>query len=187
VAHAGTTEVVSSLNRDMSPVPNHLKMGTYVVVEAATDYVRHCFEEYWLLPDSTNTYSALYRPTHFIGLELGISVASVALRGEATGAPTGFRADVVATAKRGLKAGEVLDGEGGYTVWGKQMPAQHSLDIGGLPLGLANNVRLKSEVGEGQHIRWCDVEVDDSSDPVRLRREMETLFAPPTQASYAAG
>ena len=58
-----------------------------------------------------------------IGLELGISVASAALRAEPTGSPTGFRSDVIACAKRPLKAGEVLDGEGGYMVWGKQAPA----------------------------------------------------------------
>ncbi len=58
-----------------------------------------------------------------IGLELGISVASAALRNEPTGAPTGFRSDVVATAKRDLKTGEMLDGEGGFCVWGKQTPA----------------------------------------------------------------
>ena len=68
-------------------------------------------------------YAALYRPTHMIGLELGVSVASVALRKEPTGAPIAFNSDVVATAKRGLKQGEILDGEGGFCVWGKQIPA----------------------------------------------------------------
>ena len=52
-----------------------------------------------------------------------MSVASVALRGEATGVATGWNADVVATAKRDLQPGEMLDGEGGYTVWGKLLPA----------------------------------------------------------------
>jgi len=93
-------------------------LGVYVVFEAPSDYVIRCFAEYGLMTDPSGRYAALYKPYHLIGLELGISVASAGLRGEPTGAPTGFRADVVATAKRDLTAGEMLDGEGGFTVWG---------------------------------------------------------------------
>ncbi len=186
VSHAGTTEVVSSINRDMSPIQNHLQVGTYVVVETDADYVRYCFEEYTMLPDSTFRFSALYRPTHLIGLELGISVASAALRGEPTGAPTGFRADVVATAKRPLKAGEMLDGEGGFCVWGKQMPAAASLKMGGLPLGLAHNVTLKRDIAEGEQLSWADVDADETSEAVRVRREMEAAFGRPNQGEQAA-
>ena len=120
----GVTEVTSSVYRDGSDVPHHLALGTYVVIEGETDYARRCFKEYAMLPDDSGRYAALYRPIHMIGLELGISVASAALRKEPTGAPTGFRSDVAATAKRNLKTGEMLDGEGGFCVWGKQTPAQ---------------------------------------------------------------
>ncbi len=173
---AGTTEVVSSLHRDMRPVENDLMVGTYVVVKADNDYVRHCFEEYRMLPDSTCNYAALFRPVHMIGLELGVSVASVALRGEPTGAPTGFRSDVVATAKKDLKAGEILDGEGGYCVWGRQMLAQKSLEMGALPLGLAHNVRLRRDVSAGRQLRWEDVHCDEGDAALRVRREMEAAF-----------
>jgi len=185
LAHKGTVEVVSSLNRDMTPVPHHLQMGTYVVVEAGHEYVRHCAEEYNMLPDETFEHIALYRPTHMIGLEIGISVASIALRGEPTGAPDGFRADVVATAKRTLLAGEVLDGEGGYCVWGKQMPAAQSLAEGCLPLGLAHRVTLKHTIAEGASIRWSDVEIDADDPAVRVRREMEAAFARPNAEARA--
>ena len=129
-----------------------------------------------MLPDSTCSYAALFRPIHMIGLELGISVASVALRGEPTGAPTGFRSDVVAIAKKDLKAGEILDGEGGYCVWGRQTPAQRSLETGALPLGLAHNVRLRRDVGAGRQLRWKDVRCDETDAAVRARREMEAAF-----------
>ena len=183
--HAGTTEVVSSLHRDMKPVENHLQMGTYVVVAAEHEYVSHCIEEYKMLPDDRFEHMALYRPTHMIGLELGISVASIGVRGEATGAPTGFRADVVATAKRHLSAGEMLDGEGGYCVWGKQMPAADSLMRKCLPLGLAANVRLRCGVSEGTQVTWADVEIDETDLAVRTRREMEATFAPADVAQAA--
>jgi len=177
LAIGGTTEVVSSLYRDGTAVANHLQMGTFVVVKGDSDYVRHCAEEYNFLPDETFEHMALYRPLHFIGLELGISVASIALRGEVTGVPTGFRSDVVATAKRDLAAGEMLDGEGGYCVWGKQTPAARWLAEGLLPLGLAQGVALKNPVKEGEALRWSDVGIDLSDEAVRVRREMEALFA----------
>ena len=182
---AGVTEVTSSVNRDGSDVPHNLVMGTYVVFEAAedNDYSRRCFTEYSMLQDKTGRYAALYRPIHMIGLELGISVASAALRKEATGAPICFNSDVVATAKRQLKAGEMLDGEGGFCVWGKQTPADASLQKGYLPLGLSHNVRLKRDIAEGQRLQWTDVEIDESDLAVKTRREMEAAFARPNAAA----
>jgi predicted homoserine dehydrogenase-like protein len=172
----GVTEVVSSVYRDGSDVPHHLALGTYVVFEGESEYARRCFGEYAMLQDTTGRYAALYRPIHMIGLELGISVASAALRKEPTGAPTGFRSDVVATAKKNLKKGEVLDGEGGFCVWGKQTPADRSLDDGLLPLGLAHGVKLKRDVAEGAALKWSDVEYDPNDTAVRIRREMEAAF-----------
>src|SRR3569623_1668477 len=169
----GGTEVTSSVYRDGRDVPHHLALGTYVVFEGETDYARKCFKEYAMLPDKSGKYAALYRPIHMIGLELGISVASCALRGEPTGAPTGFRSDVVATAKRALKAGEMLDGEGGFCVCGKQTPADVSLSRGLLPLGLAHDVKLKRDIPEGGALSWSDVEVDAPAIAVKVRREME--------------
>ncbi len=173
---AGVTEVTSSVYRDGRDVPHHLALGTYVVFEGDTEYARRCFKEYAMLSDKTGKYAALYRPIHMIGLELGISVASAALRNEPTGAPTGFRSDVVATAKRDLKAGEMLDGEGGFCVWGKQTPAEHSLEHELLPLGLAHNVKLKRNIGEGQPLKWADVAYDPKDSAVKVRREMEAAF-----------
>jgi predicted homoserine dehydrogenase-like protein len=173
---AGVTEVTSSVYRDGRDVPHHLALGTYVVFEGDTEYARRCFREYAMLPDKTGKYAALYRPIHMIGLELGISVASVALRNEPTGAPNGFRSDVVATAKRALKAGEMLDGEGGFCVWGKQTPADVSLERELLPLGLAHNVKLKGDIAEGQALRWSDVVYDPNDPAIMVRREMEAAF-----------
>ncbi len=181
----GTVEVVSSLNRDRSEVERDLRWGVYVTFEAPSDYVRDCFSEYGLVTDSSGRYSALYRPFHLIGLELGISIASAALRGEPTGAPRGFQADVAATAKRDLAAGEVLDGEGGSTVWGRLMPAADSVQRGALPIGLAHGVKLKQAVASGQPVGWADVEADETLEVVRVRREMEAAFAPHTSATRA--
>jgi predicted homoserine dehydrogenase-like protein len=173
--HKGQVEVISSLERDGKPVFRDLRWGVYVVFEAPSDYVKRCFAEYGLVTDPSGRYSALYKPFHLIGLELGISVASAGLRGEPTGAPTGFRGDAIATAKRDLREGEMLDGEGGFTVWGKLMPATESLRVGGLPIGLAHHVKLRRAVKAGASLTWSDVIVDESSEAVRIRREMEAI------------
>jgi predicted homoserine dehydrogenase-like protein len=182
---AGVTEVVSSVYRDGRDVPHHLALGTYVVFAGDTEYARRCFKEYAMLPDTSGRYAALYRPIHMIGLELGVSVASAALRREPTGAPTGFRSDVVATAKRNLKRGEILDGEGGFCVWGRQAPAERSLAEGFLPLGLAANVKLERDIAAGQPLKWTDVAYDATDLAVKVRREMEAAFGRRTVAAEA--
>ncbi len=175
--HRGQVEVISSVERDGRPVFRDLRWGVYVTFAADSEYVRRCFKEYGLVTDPSGEYSSMYKPFHLIGLELGISVASVAVRGEATGSATGFRGDCVATAKRDLKAGEMLDGEGGYTVYGKLMPAADSLKAGGLPIGLAHRVKLIRDVAAGKPVSWHDVAFDANNDAVKFRREMERVFA----------
>jgi predicted homoserine dehydrogenase-like protein len=173
LSHRGQVEVISSLERDGRPVFRDLRWGVYVTFAGGSEYVERCFREYGLVTDPAGKVSAMYKPYHLIGLELGISVASVGLRGEPTGAPVAFNGDVVATAKRDLAAGEMLDGEGGFTVYGKLRPAAQSLREGGLPLGLAHHVRLCRAVAAGQPVRWDDVEIDPALPAVRFRREME--------------
>jgi predicted homoserine dehydrogenase-like protein len=172
----GMVEVISSLEADGRVIPYDIRMGVWVTVEAETDYIKHCFEEYNAHTDPSGRYFTLYKRWHLIGLEVGMSVASVALRGEATGVAQGWHADVVATAKRDLRAGEMLDGEGGYTVWGKLLPAKTSARMGCLPLGLAHQVKLIRDVKKGQSLCWEDVAMDVALPAYKVRREMEALF-----------
>lgn len=174
--HKGQVEVVSSLERDGRPVYRDLRWGVYVVIEAPNEYAAACFHEYGLLTDHSGRYAAMYKPYHLIGLELNVSILSAALRGEATGCTTGFRGDVVATAKRHLAAGDILDGEGGYTVWGKLMPAYDSLLLGGVPIGLAHGVKLIIDVPAGHPIRWQDIVISESTEALRLRQRMEETY-----------
>jgi predicted homoserine dehydrogenase-like protein len=178
----GMVEVVSSLERDGRPVFRDLRWGVYVVLKAPNEYARACFKEYGLKTDADGWYAAMYKPYHLIGLELAISVLSAALRGEPTGQADGFRGDVVAVAKRALSAGETLDGEGGYTVWGKLVPAERSVSEQALPIGLAHNVKLLPDIPAGRIITWPDVAIADT-DAVRTRREMERRFSPQSLAT----
>ncbi len=178
LARKGMVEVISSLHRDGKQVEKDLRWGVFVSFEAPSDYVQNCFREYGVTTDDSGRYSALYRPFHLIGLELGVSVITAGITGLPTGSARDFRADVVATAKRGLEAGEVLDGEGGYTVYGTLMPAARSCRDGYLPIGLSNGVTTKTHIANGQPIRFADVEFDDTSFAYRFRREMEAIFDP---------
>src|SRR5215831_8317537 len=182
--HDGMVEVVSCLERDGRPVFRDLRWGVYVVLKAPNEYARTCFKEYGLKTDASGWYAAMYKPYHLIGLELGISVLSAALRGEPTGQPQGWRGDAVAVAKRALHVGDMLDGEGGYTVWGKLVPAERSLAESALPIGLAHKVELVRDVVAGEILRWADVRMPDG-EAVRARRDMERRFGS-APASIAA-
>ena len=173
----GMVEVISSLEADGRQIPYDIRMGVWVTVEAETDYIKNCFEEYNAHTDPSGRYFTLYKRWHLIGLEVGVSVASVALRNEPTGVATHWNADVVATAKRDLKPGELLDGEGGYTVWGKLLPAATSKKMGGLPLGLAHGVKVVRPVAKGQSLSWDDVAMDTTTHAYKIRREMEAGYS----------
>ncbi len=190
----GMVEVVSSLELDGRQVQNDIRFGVFVVFEgelsmarlmslslanahaAPGPYQKECFKQYGMQTDSTGRYAMQYKPYHLIGLELGFSVASIMCRGEPTGQTQTWAGDVVATAKRDLKAGEKLDGEGGFMVYGKLMPAERSLEIEGLPIGLAHGLILKNEVKQGTGLSWQDVVYSETTQSVAVRREMEAVF-----------
>jgi predicted homoserine dehydrogenase-like protein len=173
LASEGMVEVVSSLERDGRPVFRDLRGGVYVVFKAPNDYAASCFRQYGLVTDASGRYAAMYKPYHLIGLELSISVLHAVLNCQPTGATRSWRGDVVAVSKRDLLEGETLDGEGGYTVYGKLMPAGESLRRQALPIGLAHSLKLCRDVKAGTVVTGADVALDETAHAVRIRREME--------------
>ena len=180
---SGVVKVASSLRLDGTPVPYDIRKGVWVCIEGDSEYIRRCFKEYQVVTDPDCRYMSLYKRWHLIGLELGVSVASIGLRNEATGVARHFNADVAATAKRDLRPGEILDGEGGYTVYGKIVPAHRSLADGILPLGLARKLKLVRSVAKDQSLTWKDVAIDASVSAYRIRREMEAAFGGRAEAA----
>lgn len=172
----GQVEVVSSLERDGRPVARDLRWGVYCVFEAPNDYSAACFAQYGMNTDDSGRYSAMFKPFHLIGLELNISILSAALRNQPTGSPICFNGDVVAVAKRDIKVGEVLDGEGGYTVWGKLMPAPDSVAAEALPIGLASEVTVTQAIKQGQVISMKDIKADRSLQAWQVREKMVAQF-----------
>ena len=121
----------------------------------------------------------MYKPYHLIGLELGVSILSAALRKEPTGEPREFRGDAAAVAKRRLVKGEMLDGEGGYTVWGKSCRLRRASKSARCRSAsrTRSNCCAISRLG-----RWCAgaMSTSPTAPAVRARREMEAMFAAPS-------
>ncbi|HET6468100.1 MAG TPA: SAF domain-containing protein [Geminicoccaceae bacterium] len=174
---AGVVEIVSSLERDGGPVEDDLRWGVYVTFAAPSDYTARCFAEYGLVTDPEGRTSALWRPYHLIGLELGVSVASAALRREPTGAPRGWVGDVAAAAKRDLAPGEVLDGEGGFCVYGRLLPAARARAVGALPLGFSKGAILARPVAKDAVLTMADVTLDVPAEVQALRNETLAMLA----------
>jgi predicted homoserine dehydrogenase-like protein len=173
LSHEGMVEVVSSLKPDGTEIDYNIRNGVWVCVEADTEYLKRCFEEYKVVTDESGRYMCLYKRWHLIGLELGMSVASVAFRQEPTGVAAGFNADVVATSKCKLSPGDTLDGEGGFTVYGTLLPAEKSINGRYLPLGLAHNIRVTKPVSPDQLLRWEDVTADETTQAYKVRMQLE--------------
>ncbi len=183
MARSGLVDIAASQEPDGREVFNNIRYGVFVTFKAHNEYARACFHQYGLLTDPSGWYASLWRPFHLIGLETSVSVLSAVLRNEATGSSKEFRGDAVAFAKRDLKAGEMLDGEGGYAVWANAIPASRSLAEGGLPIGLAHNVRLKRAVARDAIVRFEDVELSGEADVVAVRRAMEDAARPALRAA----
>lgn len=177
---SGTVEIVASENRDGTPIEGHLRWGVYIVFKAGTDFLRRFLTMHDFLRDESNEYGAVYRPFHLIGIELGISVASAALRGEATGSAEDFIADVASIAKKDLKPGDVLDGEGGYAVFGRLVTSQESLANGYLPMGLSRGAKMIKPVPRDSFVTYDDVEMDEDTFAFRVRKTLEERSRKPT-------
>jgi predicted homoserine dehydrogenase-like protein len=171
--HSGTVEIVASENRDGTPIKGHLRWGVYIVFKAGTHLVRRFLTMHDFLRDASGEYGAVYRPFHLIGLELGISVASVVLRHESTGSAVNFVADVASVAKKGLNPGDVLDGEGGFTVFGHLVRAEESLRNAYLPLGLSRGARMVKPVAKDCIVTYGDVDLDESTLAFKVRKSLE--------------
>ncbi len=179
VKRVGLVDTVSDTDAKGKSIKDGLGNGTYVVVNTEPACADRIFGRP-VKPNAPERFAALWQPERPLGLELPLSVAAAALRGEPTGSPKAFRADVVTYAKKGLDPGQVLDGEGGYTVQGCLMDSDEAIDQGCLPIGFAAHARLKTHIAVGHPIRWFDVDVDpanDESDVLAFRRQMELRFA----------
>ena len=165
----GQVEVISSIDSDKKEIPNDLRWGVYIVIKAKNEYVKNCFKDYGMVTDISGNYSAIWRPYHYIGLELAQSIYSIALDNKATGFTKFYNADVASYAKKDLKIGEKLDGEGGFCVRGRLVTSQKSKSENILPLGLTDNAVLKRDINKDEVIKTDDVELNLPNEVIEAR------------------
>ena len=170
---SGYVEVINSLDDNGIEFDYNIRKGVWVTLKSATEYQRNCFEEYKVQTDDSGQYFTSYKRWHLIGLELGMSVANVGIRKEATGVAQQFLADVVTVAKRDLNAGEVLDGEGGFTVSGDLRSSKVSVGMNALPLGLTAGVKMVKDVKVNSILTYDDIAIEHQSDAYKLRKNLE--------------
>ena len=169
IDHEGQVEVISSIDRNKIQIENDLRWGVYIVIKAQNNYVKDCFKEYGMVTDNSGEYSAIWRPYHYVGLELAQSIYSIALDKKSTGHTKFFNADVVSIAKKDLSSGEILDGEGGFTSRGRLVTSRNSVDSNFLPLGLSDGAKTKKSIKKDEFIKIDDVEINWNQEVLKAR------------------
>ena len=175
IDHEGQVEVISSIDENKKDIPNDLRWGVYIVIKAQNQYVKNCFKDYGMVTDETGNYSAIWRPYHYIGLELAQSIYSIALDNKATGFTKNYNADVASYAKKDLKIGEKLDGEGGFCARGRLITSEKSKIEKILPLGLTDNAIVKRNVRKDEVIKIEDVELNLPKEVIEARNYQYNL------------
>ena len=169
IDHEGQVEVISSIDLNKIQIKNDLRWGVYIVIKAQNNYVKDCFKEYGMVTDNSGKYSAIWRPYHYVGLELAQSIYSIALDKKSTGHTKFFNADVVSIAKKDLSSGEILDGEGGFTSRGRLVTSRNSVDSNFLPLGLSDGAKTKKSIKKNEFIKISDVEINCDQEVLKAR------------------
>ena len=176
IDHSGQVEVISSIDLDKNEIENDLRWGVYIVIKAQNEYVKNCFKDYGMVTDSSGNYSAIWRPYHYIGLELAQSIYSISLDLKPTGFTKNYNSDVAAVAKKDLKVGEKLDGEGGFCARGKLISSQKSKEDGILPLGLTDSAIVKRNIKKDELIKLTDVDLDLPKEVLEAREYQYNLI-----------
>ncbi len=169
IDHEGQVEVISSIDRKKIQIENDLRWGVYIVIKAQNNYVKNCFKEYGMVTDNSGEYSAIWRPYHYVGLELAQSIYSIALDKKPTGYTKFFNADVVSVAKKDLASGEILDGEGGFASRGRLVASKDSIEGKFLPLGLSDGAKTKKSIKKDEFIKIDDVEINWKQEVLKAR------------------
>jgi len=170
IDYEGQVEVISSIDRNKIQIENDLRWGVYIVIKSQNNYTKNCFKEYGMVTDKSGDYSAIWRPYHYIGLELAQSIYSIALDKKPTGHTRFFNAEVVSVAKKDLSIGEILDGEGGFASRGKLLTSKNSVENNFLPLGLSDGAKTIRSIKKDEFIKIDDVEINWNQEVLKARK-----------------
>ena len=148
--------------------------GVFAIVTSKLPQV-HSQMKFLSMGDGPNYI--LYRPYHLTSLETPITIARAAIYGLSTIAPLDKQmCETITIAKKDLKAGERLDGIGGYTVYGTIDTYEIAKEENLLPIGLVNeNTIVKRDIKKGEFISYDMVELDTSTMIYKLRQMQEEI------------
>jgi len=174
----GVVDVITRVRADGRRIRNNIRWGVFVVVTSDSRDARGLFKTYEAQRGGRGKNALVYRPFHWAGLEASISLIRAVLYHESTGAPLpqAPSAEVLAAAKRELKPGDILDGGGGYTVYGLAERAEIAREENCLPLGLAENIKVTGKIPPDGVLTYDDVELNEDSFLLKIRRMQDKTF-----------
>lgn len=181
-SHLPVIDFVNCLTPDgNTAIPNPLAHGVFVVATSENAATLNALKSKGVDMSEDGTRALLWRPFHLVGVETPYSVAQAVLFKTGTASPLpDSTVEVVAAAKRDLPAGTVLNGMGGNMVLGLAENAGAATRQHLLPLGLANQVRLRRPVSADTVLTFDDLEAPGDTPCWRLRREHGLLPEQPT-------
>ena len=162
----GVVEAVSAIHPDDTFVERSIRGGLFAVIDGPTPEINESLASYGditgMIIGKRSGYAMIYRPQHFVGHEMPLGLARMAVLGDDVGAPICRAAEVVAAAKRPLRAGETLDGEGGYTVYGMAERHDAARAENLVPMALTHGAVARADIAEDEMISFANVEVPPS-------------------------
>ena len=162
----GVVEAVSAAHEDDTPVERNLRGGLYAVVDgpvpALVEWMKSYGEITGMITGERSNYAMIYRPQHFVGLEMPLSIAHMVLEGVVTGTPDRPVSRRLSVLREASESRETLDGEGGYCVYGLLEKAAVATEENLLPVGLSQGGVVARDIAEDEMITYDDVELPDS-------------------------
>ncbi|GAA5103628.1 SAF domain-containing protein [Orbus sasakiae] len=154
-----------------------LAPGIFVIVKGQNENVRH--ELSYLMKKGERDHHILYRPFHLASLETPMTIAKAILNHDTAIVPRGAPvSETVAVTKKVIKAGERLDGIGGFCVRGVLETHQDMKKNGHIPIGLiSGNVVAKRDIAKGTFITEDDVSLDETTTVWKLRKLQDEVFS----------
>ncbi|MDC3424565.1 SAF domain-containing protein [Aquibacillus sp. 3ASR75-11] len=155
-----------------------LAPGVFVIVKSELEPVEEELRYLLKVDENHGPHYTLYRPYHLASLETPITIAKAVLEHDTSIHPLGAPiSETVTVAKQDIKAGESLDGIGGFSVRGVLETHEDMKNNGHIPIGLiSGKVVAKKDIREGQFLTEDDIELDPSTTVWKLRKLQDQLF-----------
>ncbi len=147
--------------------------GVFLIVYSADKRIR---KEMDFITHAAGPYYLLFRPYHLCDLETPQSIAEAVLLNEVTVVAENMNSEVVAVAKRDLKAGEHLKGIGSADMFGRIYTYHEARQMKAIPIGIAENGVVLTDIKKGTPLTESNCNPDESTLIYKLRKEQDKIF-----------